>query len=223
MGNTHWEGEYVSNVASIRMHLSVTYNMHKVFRWPAISVFVGYENRKHRTKSPAKEEPMNDRQRRRTQVRTALLLASVYLALISARPRAALSEPAQENPSGEKEVIRKMLVAGDVAWNKGNLEGFVDNYWNSPDTTLFSGKEVTKGWQAILERYQKRYQGEGKEMGHLTSTEVEIDMLGPESAFVRGRWVAVFKKEKALGGLFTLILKKTPVGWRIVHDHASIG
>jgi beta-aspartyl-peptidase (threonine type) len=147
----------------------------------------------------------------------------VSLALISGRPRAAPSEPAQEKSPGPKEVIRKMLAAGDVAWNKGDLKGFVDNYWKSPDTTLFSGKDITKGWQAILERYQKRYQGEGKEMGHLTVTELEIDVLGPESAFVRGRWEAVFSNQKKLGGLFTLVLKKTPTGWRIVHDHTSVG
>jgi beta-aspartyl-peptidase (threonine type) len=147
----------------------------------------------------------------------------VSLALISDRPGTALSEPAREKSPGPKEAIRKVLAAGDVAWNKGDLKGFVDNYWKSPDTTLFKGKEVTRGWQAIRERYQMSYQGEGKEMGQLTVTELEIDVLDPESAFVRGRWNVVFSKGKTLGGLFTPVMKKTPDGWRVVHDHASVG
>jgi beta-aspartyl-peptidase (threonine type) len=59
-------------------------------------------------------------------------------------------------------------------------------------------------------------------MGQLTVSELETDVLGPESAFVRARWQVVFSKEKTLDGLFTLVMNKTPDGWRIVHDHVSV-
>jgi beta-aspartyl-peptidase (threonine type) len=71
-----------------------------------------------------------------------------------------------------------------------------------------------------LERYRKRYQAEGREMGKLAFSELDIEMLGPDSALVRGRWQLVTSAE-TLGGLFTLIVKKLPDGWRIVHDHTS--
>ena len=93
-------------------------------------------------------------------------------------------------------------------------------YWKSDDLTFFSGKDQTKGWKATLERYRKRYQADGKEMGKLAFRDLQIEVLGPDSAYVRGRWQLEMKKEK-LGGLFTLIFKKTPDGWRIVHDHTS--
>ena len=94
-------------------------------------------------------------------------------------------------------------------------------YWHSPDLTFFSGKDVTSGWQANLDRYRKRYQAEGQDrIGTLAFSDVEIDLLAPKSAVVRGRWQLVTSKEP-LGGLFTLVFRKRPEGWRIVHDHTS--
>ncbi len=119
-----------------------------------------------------------------------------------------------------KKEIQKVLEAQATAWNKGDLKGFMAGYWKSDDLSFFSGKEKTRGWPATFERYQKRYQAEGREMGKVTFSEIEIEMLGPEAAWVRGRWKVVTSKE-TLGGLFTLIFKKLPEGWRIVHDHTS--
>lgn len=138
---------------------------------------------------------------------TALLALAVFLSA---------SVPADAN----KQAIRHVLDAQEAAWNKGDLKGFMAGYWQSPELVFFSGKEVTKGWQATFDRFAKRYQAEGREMGKLTFTEIEVDLLSPDSAYVRGKWKVVTSKEE-LGGLFTLIVKKLPEGWRIVHDHTS--
>src|SRR5262249_30083252 len=110
-----------------------------------------------------------------------------------------------------KQAIEKVLNDQVAAWNKGDLEAFMASYWKSDALTFFSGKDVTKGWNATLERYKKRYQAEGKEMGKLTFSELQIDPTNAESAFVRGRWKVVTSKE-TLQGLFTLIFKKTADG-----------
>jgi hypothetical protein len=88
------------------------------------------------------------------------------------------------------------------------------------DLTFFSGSTRTSGWKATLERYRKKYQTEGKEMGNLSFEELSIDLLGPEHALVRGRFRLQMKDAKPTG-LFTLILRRTPAGWRIIHDHTS--
>jgi beta-aspartyl-peptidase (threonine type) len=93
-------------------------------------------------------------------------------------------------------------------------------YWNSKDLTFYSGKDKKNGWQETIERYKKRYQGEGKEMGKLTFSELEIQLISADYAIVKGRWKVEMKKE-LLDGLFTLVMKKLPEGWRIVHDHTS--
>ena len=121
-----------------------------------------------------------------------------------------------------KKAIQKVLDDQDAAWNKGDLEGFMAGYWKSDELTFFSGKDVTKGWNATMERYKKRYQSEGKEMGKLTFSDMKIDVLGLENAVVRGRFKVVMSKETSQG-LFTLIFKKTADGWKIVHDHTSAG
>jgi beta-aspartyl-peptidase (threonine type) len=97
-------------------------------------------------------------------------------------------------------------------------------YWNSPELTFFSGANVTMGWEGTLERYRKRYQSEGHEMGKLDFAELNIQPLGREAALVRGAWhltLAEGKTEKEPHGRFTLIFRKFPEGWRIVHDHTS--
>jgi beta-aspartyl-peptidase (threonine type) len=128
-----------------------------------------------------------------------------------------------EDPKAARKAVRQVLDTQTAAWNKGDLEGFMKGYWKSPKLMFFSGKDKTQGWQATLARYRKKYQGEGRNrMGKLTFSELEIEVLGPASAWARGRWQVVRGKE-TLSGLFTLLFKKFPEGWRIVHDHTSAG
>jgi len=118
--------------------------------------------------------------------------------------------------------VREVLDAQVTAWNKGDLKGFMAGYWKSEKLTFFSGDKIEHGWQATYDRYQKRYQAEGREMGKLTFSELDVEMLGADAAWVRGRWKLVTSKDSP-GGLFTLIFRKFPDGWRIVHDHTSAG
>jgi uncharacterized protein (TIGR02246 family) len=120
----------------------------------------------------------------------------------------------------DEKAIRQVLDDQVVAWNKGDLEGFMKGYWNSKELTFLSGKDLTRGWQETLERYKKRYQAEGKEMGKLAFADVVIQELAPGVALVTGKWELTLSKEK-VGGRYTLIMKKLPEGWRIVHDHTS--
>ena len=128
-------------------------------------------------------------------------------------------QEAAPGPFVESEV-RQVLDAQAEAWNRGDLDAFMAGYWASPDLTFFSGPDRTSGWQATLDRYRKRYQAEGKEMGRLTFADVKVDALGSEYALVRGRWRLELSKDKP-GGLFTLVFQRLPEGWRIIHDHTS--
>jgi beta-aspartyl-peptidase (threonine type) len=133
---------------------------------------------------------------------------------------AALALPAFEGSSSTEKAVRAVLDAQVVSWNKGDLEGFMEGYWRSPKLSFASGGEVTRGWDATLERYKKKYRSEGAEMGKLTFSELEVEPIGSDAALVRGHWQLVRSKDKP-GGVFTLIFRKMPEGWRIVHDHTS--
>jgi len=147
--------------------------------------------------------------------RASSLFAIAILCYLVAYPKANASDA-----DASLNAVRQVLDSQVAAWNKGDLKGFMAGYWKSEKLTFFSGDKIEHGWQATYDRYQKRYQADGKEMGKLTFSELEIEMLGADTAWVRGRWKLVTSKETP-GGLFTLVFKKFPEGWRIVHDHTS--
>jgi uncharacterized protein (TIGR02246 family) len=136
-------------------------------------------------------------------------MRTIFLLLALLAPLAA-----QESP------IQQVLQQQQAAWNRHDLEAFMSGYWNSPELTFFSTKR-TSGWQATLERYRKTYQGEGREMGKLEFSDLKIEALAPDAAFVRGSWKLTLADGKTPHGWFTLVFRRFPEGWRIVHDHTS--
>lgn len=116
--------------------------------------------------------------------------------------------------------VKAVLDEQVAAWNAGDLERFMQTYWRSDDLRFYSGGTVTSGWQATLDRYRKQYQAEGKEMGKLAFTELDVQALGPDAVLARARWKLTTSKDSS-EGLFTLVLRHFPDGWKIIHDHTS--
>ena len=142
---------------------------------------------------------------------TALLLCLVFLSTCGVL--------AQVSPA--EDAVRQVLTSQVEAWNRGDLAGFMNGYWNSPELTFFSGGEIAHGWQEALDRSKRRYQDAPGRMGKLDFSDLQIAALGSDAAFVRGRWHLAQGNGKTPHGLFTLIFRKFPDGWKIVHDHTS--
>ncbi len=130
-------------------------------------------------------------------------------------------EVAQAAGRDSKSAIDQVLHTQQDAWNHNDIEKFMEGYWNSPELTFFSGAKETSGWQATLDRYKSTYASPGHEMGQLDFSELRIEMLGPDSAFVRGAWKLTLTDGKTPHGLFTLTFRKFSNGWKIIHDHTS--
>ena len=152
--------------------------------------------------------------------RLLTLLLCLFSLLLVGQDRAIVSVGRVISPDVKKEVEQVLRLQQD-AWNRHDLEAFMTGYWSSPELTFFSGAHETSAWQGALERYRKTYQSEGKEMGKLEFTELRIEPLGSDAAFVRGAWHLTMSDGKAQHGLFTLVFRKFPDGWKIVHDHTS--
>ena len=120
-----------------------------------------------------------------------------------------------------RSAIRQVIDDQQAAWNRHDLDGFMAGYWHSDELTFFSGAHETHGWQAALDRYKKSYQSAGHEMGKLKFSNLRIEMLGPDAAFVRGEFHLTMADGKTPHGLFTLVFRKIPEGWKIVHDHSA--
>jgi len=118
--------------------------------------------------------------------------------------------------------IRAMMQNSQAAWNRGDLVAFASDYEDSPDTT-FVGKDVTHGGTAaILARYRSHYPNRDA-MGTLTYSELSVRELAPGVVLATGKWE--LKRDTAGGGdasgRFTLVIRKTAKGWKIIHDHSS--
>ena len=153
-----------------------------------------------------------------------ILRVVVFAAVVlSTMPGATQSAARQQkaDAGAAREIIR-LLESQIDAWNRKDLESFMAGYWDSPDLVFFSDGVRTMGWTSTLRRYRERYQSEGREMGKLTFSGLQINMLGPREAYVLGEWRLQLSDGSEPGGLFTLVVRKLPdVGWRIVHDHTS--
>jgi len=117
------------------------------------------------------------------------------------------------------DAIKAVINAQAAAWNRGDLEGYMDGYDRSPNTEFVGGDTITRGWQTVLDRYRKNYSSREK-MGTLTFSDLEITILSKDAALVLGRWHLKRAKDDP-HGTFSLLFRKTKAGWRIVHDHSS--
>jgi ketosteroid isomerase-like protein len=121
-----------------------------------------------------------------------------------------------QSPQSE---ITAVLNMQQETWNRGDIEAFMNGYWHSEETVFVSSDEVTRGWEKVLDRYQKNYANRAK-MGMLTFSNLEITPLGDDAAVVLGAWKLKRAKDEP-HGRFTLIFRRLPEGWKIVHDHTS--
>jgi ketosteroid isomerase-like protein len=118
------------------------------------------------------------------------------------------------------ERIVRILNAQQAAWNRGDLDSFMQGYWNSPELTFAGNSGITRGWQPVRTRYRTNYP-DPQAMGHLDFSELQVQALGKDAALVLGRW-HLQRSADELGGIFTLIFQRLPEGWRIIHDHTSL-
>ena len=148
-----------------------------------------------------------------------LIHCLVTILLIGMLTSAALSQTRATNFSRDKSAIRAVLDAQASAWNRGDVEGYMEGYDRSPNTEFVGADSITRGWQEVLDRYKKKYDTREK-MGTLTFSDIEITMLSRDAALVLGRW-RLKRASDEPHGTFTLLFRKRKAGWRIVHDHSS--
>lgn len=115
--------------------------------------------------------------------------------------------------------VRTVLDAQRDAWNRGDIESYMDGYARSADITFVSGDTITRGWQTVHDRYKKNYDTREK-MGTLTFSDLETSVLSTDAAVTIGRWHLQRTSDQP-HGRFTLVFRRTGQGWRIVHDHTS--
>ena len=146
-------------------------------------------------------------------------LVSVSMPVIRAQHTAGSAPRAGSREARAAGEIRAVLDAQVTAWNRGDIEAFMEGYARSPETTFVSGDTVTRGWQVVLDRYRRSY-ATRERMGTLSFSELDIKLLARDTAIVVGRWQLTRAGDEPRGR-FTLIFRRLGGQWRITHDHTS--
>jgi ketosteroid isomerase-like protein len=121
--------------------------------------------------------------------------------------------------SSDENQIRQLLLLQTDAWNRGDIDSFMSGYWKSDETAFVGANGITRGWQAVLDRYKKNYPGR-KAMGQLTFSNLEVHVTCPDAAFAIGQFELKRESDKP-AGIFTLDFRKFSEGWRIILDHTT--
>jgi ketosteroid isomerase-like protein len=119
----------------------------------------------------------------------------------------------------DKQAVLQLIETQRLAWNRGDIEAYMQGYWKSDSLTFVGKAGPVYGWQKTLERYKKAYPGKAG-MGQLTFNILQVKVLDRANAFVLGDWHLKRVKD-TLGGYFTLWFRKINGGWKIVCDHSS--
>ncbi|MES2629958.1 MAG: DUF4440 domain-containing protein [Bacteroidota bacterium] len=140
----------------------------------------------------------------------SLLLFLLVFAVVACDPPVKPSDPS---------VVKVLMDKQQSAWNQGDIEGFMESYWNS-DSLVFIGKKgVTNGWATTLANYKKSYPDQSA-MGRLQFDILKNEAIADSSIYTIGKWT-LFRTADTLGGHFTLLWKQKNGQWKIVADHTS--
>lgn len=154
----------------------------------------------------------------------AFTIAILGLAAACAAPsRAVCDEPAAPAPpAADRAAIDAVLQDQAAAWNRGDLAGYMDGYARSDALVFTSGGKVRRGWQTAFDHYRARYAADPAAMGKLVFEVDSIDLVGRDAAVALGRWILTNSPSDGRG-VFSVVFQRRPEGWRIVHDHTSVG
>jgi ketosteroid isomerase-like protein len=144
------------------------------------------------------------------RVQAALFAILLMLAACAAIP---------PDPVADASQIRGLLAEQAACWNRGDIDGFMQGYWNSEELRFASGDSVTYSWAAANRRYHEHYPDRSA-MGRLEFADLQVEITGADAALVFGRWSLQRERDRP-HGLFTLLLRRMPDGWKITRDHTS--
>ena len=125
-------------------------------------------------------------------------------------------KPIKQDPN-EINSIKKILTSQQDYWNNGDINGFMQGYWNSEELIFTSLKyEPAYGWKNTLDRYKESYPTKSS-MGELKFEKLDIKLISQTSATASGKWGLIREKDNP-NGLFYLDLKKFDKSWLITKD-----
>lgn len=154
----------------------------------------------------------------------ALMLLGVVLAPACSRPAppAAAAAPVPLAPVDHPEILATLDAAAQ-AWNRGDIDGYMAHHVNSPELTFVGSSGAVRGWEQILGSYRRAFFSTGSAGRHVFFSEVRVRPLDQGRAIVHGmyQYLDPSTRERIGHGWTTMVLVRTPEGWKIAHRHNS--
>jgi ketosteroid isomerase-like protein len=152
---------------------------------------------------------------------TRLAALALLLFFLAFAPAARTQTSTLKTASQLELDVIKVLLRQEAAWNHGDIDAFAQGYKNSPET-LFINAQIQRGYDSMLAAYHHNYPTK-ESMGALAFSDLEVHPLGNDFAVCLGRFHLERSKKNGgnADGLFSLVLEKTPAGWKIVLDHTT--
>ena len=120
----------------------------------------------------------------------------------------------------DRDAVKAVLDAQVDAWNKGDLDGYMNGYAKTEWLVFTSGSRIRRGWQETYDTYKKKYAQDPSAMGKLVFEILSIDPIGADGAVVLGNWILTNSPSDGRG-VFSVVLERRPDGWKVIHDHTS--
>jgi uncharacterized protein (TIGR02246 family) len=149
-----------------------------------------------------------------------MISGSLLLFLFAFAQSAWLLANSPDAREADRLAITKVFTEQTLAWNRGDIDAFLQGYWRSPELTFAGSGGVARGYDGVRARYQKNYPDRAA-MGTLDLSDLEIRFVGPDAALVLGRW-HLQRIKGDIGGVTSLVVQRFPEGWQIIHDHTSV-
>ena len=117
----------------------------------------------------------------------------------------------------EIHAIKKMLKVQQECWNNGDIDRFMQGYWNSEDLVFTSlNHKPEYGWQNILKRYKESYPSRSA-MGKLEFEILDLQLISENNAGLKGKWKLIRENDQP-NGMFWCDLEKFDDNWVITKD-----
>lgn len=120
----------------------------------------------------------------------------------------------------DRDAVKAVLDAQMTAWNKGDLDGYMNGYAKTEWLVFTSGGKIRNGWQATYDAFHQKYAQNPAAMGKLAFEILAIDPVGADGAVVLGNWILTNSPSDGRG-VFSVVLERRADGWKVIHDHTS--
>lgn len=155
-----------------------------------------------------------------TRLARLICVAALVLTCLSPATRAQDDNQLHTASHEELEIVKTLLVQ-EKAWNAGDLDTYLKGFKDSPNT-IFMARQISRGYAQIAEDYKHNYPNRAV-MGQLSFSELDAHPISDTLAICLGRY-HLDRPRKDGGpadGIFSLVLEKSPDGWKIILDHTS--